>query len=164
MHVELSYHDGYPDTESPLTNPGLGDLKVIHIDDYETLDSSDYDAPSIGNDPGVLISGTETPNKGYVSIDVKAAMQDDINNNRAYTTYRLEMETETDNDQHSDLWRFTATEYTGDDYDPYIDCTYTPPQGAPEFPSWVQPILIVAWSVLFIAYVLRRRLRLPLLR
>mgnify|MGYP007013856843 CR=1 FL=1 len=101
----------------------------------------------------MLISGTETPDVGYQSIDVKAAMQDDINNGRSYTTYRLEMETDTDNDGKYDKWNFYATEHDG--YDPYIK--YTLSGGAPEFPSWVQPLLLVAWSMLFVIYILKRR-------
>jgi len=135
LYVYRSYLDGVGDTSSPLTNPGLGDCRVIHIADYGTLAAADLNAPSIGNDPGVLLSGTATPNVGYISIDVTAAMQDDINNGRAYSAFRIELETNTDGDKLFDGWYFYASEETGTDYDPYIEYTLRPPPPPPR-PSY----------------------------
>ena len=121
LYLLLSLHDGPPvDDTSPLTNPGLGDLVVRHINDYGTLDSSDLNAPSIGNDPGVLLSSSATPDVGYVSINVRAAMQDDIDNGRSFSSFMLNMTTNTDNDGAADGWLFLASEYAGTEYDPYI--------------------------------------------
>ena len=122
IRLSFSYKDGASDGTDPLTNPGLGDCLVRHIDDFGTLDAGDLDAPSIGYDPGVLISSTATPNRGYVSIDVTAAMQDDINNGRAHTSYMIKMEINTDNDGRMDGWGFLASEHDGEyrGDDPYI--------------------------------------------
>lgn len=106
---------------SPVTNPGLGNCLVRHIADYGTLGTEDLDAPSIGNDPGVLISDTATPNIGYVSIDVKAAMQDDVNKGRTYSTFMIKMATDTNNDGISDVWYFYAVEADGTNQDPYVE-------------------------------------------
>src|SRR3989304_344242 len=78
VYVIMSLRDNVSDSISPVTNPSLGDCQVIHIADYDTLNASDFSTTSIGNDPGVLITGSSTPNIGYVAIDVKAAVQDDI--------------------------------------------------------------------------------------
>jgi hypothetical protein len=71
---------------------------VRHIADYGTLGTEDLDAPSIGNDPGVLLSGTATPGIGYVLIDVKAAMQDDVDKGRTYSTFMIKMAMDTNNE------------------------------------------------------------------
>jgi len=111
---------------SPLPNPGLGDCLVIHIADYVTLDASDLNAPSIGNDPGVLLSSSVTPNIGYVSIDVTAAIQDDINNGRSFSSFMIKMFTNTDADGLADVWFFYTSEETGISEDPYIEYALAP--------------------------------------
>ena len=110
------------DEVSPLGNPGLGDCLVRHIADYGSLDVSDFDSPSIGNDPGVLIGGTATPNVGYVSINIKAAVQDDMNNGRPYTTFMIQLSTKADYDGKEDGWVFSAYE-AGTDKCPNIEYT-----------------------------------------
>jgi hypothetical protein len=122
---QCRYDDNY-DTTSPLTNIGLGDCQVIHIDDYGTLSSGDYNDPSIGNDPGVLISSSATPNIGYVSIDVTAAMNDDIDNGRSFTAFLIRMASDTDGDGLRDRWEFQASEYSGTGQDPYIEYELVP--------------------------------------
>ncbi len=121
----------------PTTNPGLGDCEVIHIDDYDILDANDFYASSIGNDPGVLIGSTETPNcagvlstkNTPVSIDITAAMQDDIDNGRTYTTFMIKLSSKTDGDSMIDAWFFWSSEVRtvfesdggGLDHTPYIE-------------------------------------------
>lgn len=111
LFVYESIQDNNTHLVDPLANIGLGDCQAIHIDDYGTLDFSDLSATSIGNDPGVLIGNSTTPNIGYVSIDVRAAMQDDINNARAWSAYMLTMSAKTDNDNYNDYWVFRTSEY-----------------------------------------------------
>ena len=111
LYLYTSLHDNITDSESPLTNIGLGDCQVIHIADYGSLDASDLSATSIGNDPGILIGESATPDVGIASIDVKAAMQDDINNARAWSTFMLTMSGETDDDNYNDYWVFRTSEY-----------------------------------------------------
>jgi hypothetical protein len=89
-----------------LRNPGLGDCWVRHIRDYGTLDSSDFDAPSIGNDPGVLIGATQRLNVGWVSIDVKNAVQDDLDHRRDFAAFMIGFSTISDNDGRGDSWDF----------------------------------------------------------
>ena len=101
-------------------NSGLGDCQIIHIDDYETLDPTDFGASSIGNDPGVLIGSAETPNVGYISIDVTAAMQDDINHRRAFTAFMIKLSTDTDYDGMVDTLTFGSSE-SGATRAPYIE-------------------------------------------
>jgi len=120
--VVSSVTNDVPDNTDPLNNIGLGDLQVLHINDYGTLDASDFAAASIGNDPGVLIGSSATPNVGYVSVDVTAAMQDDINNGRSFTSYLLKMATDTDNDDLMDMWELDASE-AGVLSAPYIEYT-----------------------------------------
>jgi hypothetical protein len=121
IYVGVSWRNNVLDNTSPLTNPGLGDCVVRHIADYGTIGDEDLDAPSIGNDPGVLIGGAETPNKGYVSIDVTAAMQDDIANGRPFSTFMIRITTNTDGDGRNDLWTFLSANNAGTDLDPYIE-------------------------------------------
>ena len=120
VYVFASYKDGTLYTTSPLRNPGLGDCVVRHIADFGTVDTGDIDAPSIGNDPGVLIGGTTNPNVGYVSVDVTAAMQDDINNGRAWSVFMIKMSTDTDGNTDRDEFLFYSSEETGTDRDPFI--------------------------------------------
>jgi len=121
LYMFCSYLDGVYDGTSPLTNPGLGDCVVRHINDYGTLDGSDLNAASILNDPGVLLSSSATPNVGYVSIDVKAAMQDDINKGRAFSSFMIKMITNTDADPTVDEWEFYTSEQSGTSQDPYVE-------------------------------------------
>ncbi|MBS7651364.1 MAG: hypothetical protein QXN62_09000 [Candidatus Bathyarchaeia archaeon] len=132
LYVLGSWKDSSDDYISPLTNPDLGDFLVIHIADYgSTLDFGDFNAPSIGNDPGVLISSTATPNVGYVSIDVKAAMQDDIDNNRAWSTFMIKLAIDTDNDGKWDRWVLSSVDQTGTAQDPFIEYTLQAPAPTP---------------------------------
>jgi hypothetical protein len=102
-------------------NIGLGDCLVIHIDDFDTLDPTDFNAPSIGNDPGVLFSGSINPSIGYVSIDVTSAMQDDIDNGRAFTSFMIKMAIDTDGDGEVDRWHFASIDGANSiGYDPPI--------------------------------------------
>jgi hypothetical protein len=119
--VWKSVHNNFEDDVSPLTNPGLGDCIIRHIDDYGTLDFGDFNAPSIGNDPGVFIGGSETPDVGYLSIDVTAAMQDDIANDRSFSTFMIKLSTDTDGDGSYDRWFFHSSNVEDTDQDPYIE-------------------------------------------
>ena len=135
LYIEFSILDGGFDTVSPLDNIGLGDTLVVHIDDFGTLFPSDFNAPSIGNDPGILFSSTTNPNVGYISIDVTSAMQDDIDNGRAFTSFMIKMSIDTDGDGLVDEWFFSATENTGTDQDPIIEYEYEfPPVGGHVMP------------------------------
>ncbi len=139
IYVQTSWRDSVEDNTSPLANPGLGDCVVRHIGDYGTLDTGDLNAPSIGNDPvGALIGGTVTPSVGYVSIDVTAAMQDDITNGRAFSTFMIRLSTNTDNDDRWDQWVFYTSDDEGTDRDPYID--YTASAGPPPVGGVVSPV------------------------
>ncbi len=122
LYLYWSCVDGTTYDTSPLPNLGLDDCTVVHIGDYGTLDSSDFNAPSIGNDPGVLLSSTATPDVGYLSIDVKAAMQDDIDNGRSWSAFMIKMDTGSDGDEQEDWWRFAETETSVGD--PYIEYTF----------------------------------------
>jgi hypothetical protein len=133
LYVFQSIVDGIGYASGSLPNPRLGDCQVIHIDDYGTLDGSDFNAPSIGNDPGVLISGTATPNVGYVSIDVTAAMQDDIYDGRTFSSFMIKLATDTDSDGKLDNWYFYASEQSGIDKDPYIGYFLAPTPTRPLF-------------------------------
>ncbi len=126
LYVARSLHDNITDAVDPLTNIGLGDCQVIHIDDYGALDASDLFASSIGNDSGVLIGNGGTPNIGYVSIDVEAAVQDDIDNGRPWSTFMLKMSTNTDSDDRNDYWVFWTTEYGDINKQPYVEYELTP--------------------------------------
>jgi len=132
LHVYVGYsqHDGVDDYADPLTNPGLGDCLVRHIDDYGTPTSDDYSASSIGNDPGVLISSTATPNVGYVSVDVTAAVVQDIGFSRSYSSFMIKMATDTDSDSYWDTWRFRSVDDwhgDGDTTGSYIEYTIATP-------------------------------------
>ena len=126
LYLYNSNVDSSWDSISPLTNPGLGDCSVRHIDDFGTVDASDYNAPSIGNDPGILISGTSTPNIGYLSIDVTAAMQDDINKGRAFSAFLIRSSIERDGDDRADFWSFRSSDWDSTSEDPYIEYTFGP--------------------------------------
>jgi hypothetical protein len=124
LYLFSSTHNGGSDNTDPLTNPGLGDCYIRHIADYGTIDGTDFDSPSIGNDPGVFIPGTgggSTPNIGYICIDVTAAMQDDLDNGRSFSTFLIKLSVDTDNDDLVDEWNFYSADRSGTEYDPYIE-------------------------------------------
>ena len=123
IYLAWSWKDNVQDSTTPVTNPGLGILSVVHLGDYGTLDASDYQASSAGNDPGQLLSGTDTPNTGYVSISVLAAMQSDITGVLSFTSYRLQLATATDSDSKVDSWVFETADSSGTTLDPKIDYT-----------------------------------------
>ena len=153
LYVFESRFNGVADDSSPLTNPGRGDLRVYHIDDYGALDLGDYNAPSIGSDPGTLLSSTATPNIGYVSIDVKAAMQDDIDDGRSWSAFRISFPGGSDNDGQGDGWFFRTSEQTGTDQDPKIEYDLNPPvvsldtKTDPGGTSWVSGTYLVGVGV-----------------
>jgi hypothetical protein len=75
------------------------------------LDVGDWSAASIGNDPGIMIHALRPRVPvGYVSIDITAAMQDDLNNHRAYATFMIKESIDTDGDGKGDGWGFYAWE------------------------------------------------------
>jgi hypothetical protein len=167
LYLYESYHDNSMDTTSPLTNPGLGDCLVIHIDDYGTLSGGDFNDPSIGNDPGVLISGLATPNIGYVSIDVTAAMNDDINNGRSFSSFLIRLTTDTDGDVLRDRWQFRALGQTGIEQDPYVEYELAPenPVGGTFYSAdkigllspWIATISIIGCIAIVSILVKKRR-------
>jgi len=136
---------------------------VVHIDDFGTLFPSDFNAPSIGNDPGILFSSTTNPNVGYISIDVTSAMQDDIDNGRAFTSFMIKMSIDTDGDGLIDEWFISATENTGTDQDPIIEYEYEfPPVGGVVTPinklAIIAPYLVLAGLIIAVsAIVIKRR-------
>ncbi|WP_455369681.1 hypothetical protein [[Eubacterium] cellulosolvens] len=163
LYIEFSILDGVFDTVSPVDNIGLGDTLVVHIDDFGTLFPSDFYAPSIGNDPGILFSSTTNPNVGYISIDVTAAMQDDIDNGRDFTSYMIKMFDDTDGDTQIDEWFFSAADNTGTDQDPIIEYTIVGTVGGVASPvnkfEILTPYLALAGLIAAFstAYVIRRR-------
>jgi hypothetical protein len=109
--------DQYPnpgiiDNVPPFTNPGLGAVSVVHVPDYcltkagdgidcRTLD--DYNAPSLGNDPGVLIPAGNEP-FATVQVDVTAAVLQALTARLPYVAFRIQTAIETDFDGNNDVW------------------------------------------------------------
>jgi hypothetical protein len=146
-HTRVNNTNDYID---PLQNPGLGDCLVRHIDDYITLGLEDLNSPSIGNDPGVLITGSETPNKGYISIDVTEAMQDDVDSSRTYTTFMIKTALDTDNNSDEDRWRFSAYEHN-QGQEPYIEYKWIKPVGGELLT--INKLQIIAPYLLMLAFI-----------
>ena len=161
LYLELGERDAVGDFTSPIQNIGLGDTLVVHIDDFGTLDPSDFNAASIGNDPSVFISSTTNPNRGYISIDVTSAIQDDIDNGRAFTSFMIKMSIDTDGDGQVDRWFFSATERSGIDQDPIIEYEL-PPVGGIVTPinklAIIAPYLVLAGLIIAVsAIVIKKR-------
>jgi hypothetical protein len=112
-----------PDT----VNPGLGDCLVRHIADYNvsTFPSvTHFNAPSIGNDPGVLIPSDQDAVPGsWVSIDITDAMNDDLSNEESYMAFLIYMELGKDNDDLYDFWEISDMEALNSSLYPYIEFT-----------------------------------------
>ncbi|MEM2919924.1 MAG: hypothetical protein QXW14_00680 [Candidatus Nitrosocaldus sp.] len=122
LTIRQSILNGSTDNSAPFNNPGLGNTLVMHINDYGTLDASDFNTPSIGNDPGVLIQASTNPSSANVSISVLAAMQDDISNSRNFTTYMIRAANGSDGDNRGDRWHF-YTRNSGTTNAPRIEYT-----------------------------------------
>ena len=127
LYLDYTTVDGTGYTNSPLMNPGLGDLNVIHIW-YGDLDEGAYSQPSVGNDPGTLIASGVNPDPGYVSIDVTAAVEDDINDAETYSSFMIRCAVDTDDDNQADFWTFLSADKAGTDKDPYIEYYTTGPR------------------------------------
>jgi hypothetical protein len=118
------------DTTPPFTNPGLGDTLVIHIADYGDPDAADYQAPSIGNDPGVIVLSDVEPGAELV-IDVAAAVQQAIDAGSPFVAFRIQAATETDDDSLADAWRITSTKGSDPNLRPTLDYTLSYPSPTP---------------------------------
>jgi hypothetical protein len=124
LYLYAGSHDGVYGDMGALPNIGLGDCQVIHIADYGVLDPTDFNAPSIGNDPGVLISSTATPDVGYLSIDITAALVDDLNNGRTFSAFMIKNTVDTDGDGKNDQWSFIPIVGEPTDRSPFISISY----------------------------------------
>ena len=100
---------GTIDDVPPFTNPGLGPTRVIHIADPGAFGAVSYGAPSIGNDPGVLIPAGSEPGS-VVSINVKKAVQQALRAGSPFVTFRIQTNTETDRDGLNDVWFFASAD------------------------------------------------------
>jgi len=104
--LSQSRKDQYPapgivDESPPFTNPGLGDTIVVHVD-YGTPGGGAYAAPSIVNDPGVLIPAGVEPGS-VVSIDVTQALQHALDAGSPLVAFRIQTAIETDGDGLNDV-------------------------------------------------------------
>jgi hypothetical protein len=145
-----------------LPNIGLGDCRVYHIADYGTLDPTDFNAPSIGNDPGVLISSTATPDVGYLSIDITAALLDDLNNGRTFSAFMIRNTVDTDGDGKNDQWDFVPIVGEPTDQSPFVSISYLPVGGIVVSTNKfhiVMPFLALAGLIAVVSavYVIKRR-------
>ena len=113
-------------TAAPFQNPGLGNVNVVHIVDYATPDVTDYQSPSLGNDPGTLISAENNEVPGVVFVDVTAAMRQALKNQAAFVAFRLQTTTETDGDGCNDVWFFGASQLSAADSRPVIQYAVAP--------------------------------------
>jgi hypothetical protein len=111
LAVTETRRDQYPDPGSidgnaPYDNPQIGDLQVVHVPDPGEATDDDYDSPSAGNDPGVLVvNGAEGP-AFKLTIDVTAALQQAIDGDEEVLAFRLQMSVLTDDDGLNDTWGF----------------------------------------------------------
>ena len=162
LYLYSGWHDGVDGGTVALPNIGLGDCRVFHIDDYGTLDPTDFNAPSIGNDPGVLISSTATPDVGYLSIDITAALLDDLNNGRTFSAFMIKNTVDTDGDGKNDQWGFVPNGGEPTDQSPFISIGYPSVGGivvsANKF-HIVMPFLALAGLIAAVStvYVIKRR-------
>ncbi|MFN7922631.1 MAG: hypothetical protein U0Q16_21180 [Bryobacteraceae bacterium] len=158
-----SRKDQYPapgiiTSSAPYVNPGLGDTVVVHIGDGVPL-AAGYTTPSIGNDPGALISGASQPNSPIFTIDVKAAMQQAINAGFAFVTFRVQTAAETDNDGLNDLWFFAAADSGFPSERPAINYALASVNGIPTTPAPAPEPSSLALSVVGLLAAVRWRTR-----
>lgn len=123
---------GIIDAIAPFTNPGLGDTRVIQVADYGVPDPSDYDAPSIGNDPGTLIAADAEP-AAQVSIDVTGAVNQALAASASFVAFRVETSVVTDGDNLNDVWFFASANNVDASIRPSLEVTPLTPQDAIQF-------------------------------
>lgn len=94
---------------TPLALSGGGAVNVSHVTPNYTVAGANlpYLAPGSNTSIGIICD-SETP--GWYTLDVTAAVQDDISNARAASQFRLYMYGTTDNDATYDIFGF----YTGE--------------------------------------------------
>ena len=114
------------DREAPFLNPGLGNVNVVHIADYGTPDPTDYHSPSLGNDPGMLISVENPAVPGVLFVDVTNAMLQAIKLGAESVAFRIQAAIETDGDGCNDVFFFGASELSASDSRPVIQYAVAP--------------------------------------
>ncbi|MEO5922976.1 MAG: hypothetical protein ABIR70_04030 [Bryobacteraceae bacterium] len=132
--------DQFPDpgtitSSAPFINPGLGDTVVLHVADYGTPDLADYNAASIGNDPGILIAAAVQPSGASMSINIAAALQQAITAGFSFVTFRIQTATETDNDGLNDIWFFASADNATASHRPFLSYEVTTSNGGATTPE-----------------------------
>jgi len=123
LHLYASRVDNTTHWAPNYVNPGLGACRVRHIADYDLASFpsvAHFNAPSIGNDPGELIGSDEVPGE-WVSIDVTAAMSDDVSDGDSYMALIIYMEAGSDLDNAYDFWEISDMEARDPSLYPYIE-------------------------------------------
>jgi hypothetical protein len=136
LTLAKSRKDQYPapgiiDNSPPFINPGLGDTIVVHIADYAVPNGGIYVAPSIGNDPGVLIPAGVEPGS-VVSIDMARAMQQALDAGSSFVAFRIQTAVETDGDDLNDQWFFWSADYQNVEARPVIEYSLELPGATPD--------------------------------
>ena len=114
LFVEETRKDQYPapgliDGDAPFTNPGLGDLLILPVPDYDTLDAADYATAAIGPSIVLVAAGAEGPQP--LAADVTDAVQQAVDASASFVAFRIQHTIETDHDQLNDLWFVWMTEH-----------------------------------------------------
>lgn len=93
---------------TPYTD--LGNIIVDHLDYGANLDAADYNLAALQDNIGTLSNNASIE---FKTLDVTARLQDDINNGRARSQYRMLFPTPTDNDSIEDAAFFTSANIGG---------------------------------------------------
>ncbi len=102
---------------TPYTD--LGNVIVDHLDYGATLDGADYNLAALQDNIGILSNNASIE---FKTLNVTARLQDDINNGRTRSQYRMLFPNPTDNDNIEDAAFFTQAKCG--DYSPELVVTY----------------------------------------
>jgi len=139
---------------APYTD--LGNLLVDHLDYGGTLVGADYNSAPIQANIGTLSTDAVIE---FKTLDVTLRLQDDIDNTRTRSQYRLLFPIETDNDSVEDAAFFTSANIGGNT--PELVVTYesvAAASGIPTMTEWGTIIFIVLVGSGAFFFLRRRRL------
>ena len=128
-----------------------GEVRVDQMSYGTSLDASDYNAAALNSYIGTVSVNNTLE---WKSLDVTSSVQDDINNSRVRSQFRLYFPTEQDGESDSDrAYFYTSNNATSK---PELVIVYTPGSSIPTLSEWGFIILMLVLATVTVLMIRRR--------